>query len=54
MLIKYIYIIVSICFVIPVKAGIHFFLLDSGWSLSMQVVSREPAGMTTLKVFSGQ
>ena len=29
MLIKYICIIVSICFVIPVKAGIHFFLLDS-------------------------
>ena len=28
--------------------------LDSGWSLSLRVVSREPAGMTTLKVFSGQ
>jgi hypothetical protein len=28
--------------------------LDSGWSLSLQVVSGEPAGMTALKVFSDQ
>ncbi len=28
--------------------------LDSGWSLSPNVVIGEPAGMTVSKVFSGQ
>jgi hypothetical protein len=38
-------------FVIPAEAGIQNLLktLDSGWSLSLQVVSRETAGMTKSK-----